>query len=133
VTSLPGTGGGTRLARLSEVAELGSPLPPKYEVRLMPGDCGVPRCGTGGAVVRMGKGVSTPDVSAEERLACMDISSSDSEPGPGESGTAAGGGGGTGRDSAAGARGVGLVLSLGKGGGAARSWFGGGGGTARSR
>lgn len=44
-----------------------------------------------------------PDVSADERLACIDISSSDSDPGPGESGAVAGGGGGgTGLDSAGG-------------------------------
>jgi hypothetical protein len=132
VMGLPGTGGGARLPLRSDVAELRSP-PPKYDVRLAPGDCGVSRAGTGGAPARIGNGVSTPDVSADERLACIDISSSDSDPGPGESGAAAaGGGGGTGLDSVAGTRGVGLLLSLGNGGGAVASCLGGGGGTARS-
>lgn len=72
--------------------------------------------GTAGAVGRGGKGVSMPDMSVEERLACDDSSSSDSEPGPGDI-TAAGGGGGTGRVSADGSRGGAPLLG---GGGTGR-------------
>ena len=74
-------------------------------MRLSSGDLGTSRGGTGGAPVRIGKGGSTPDISVDERLACVDISSSDSEPALGDNWVAAGGGGGTGRDSATGGRG----------------------------
>ncbi len=76
----------------------------------------------GGAPVRIGIGVSSPDMSVDERLACVDISSSDSDPGPGEV-TARGGGGGTARDSTGGGR----EALLGRGGGALRSCAPGGG------
>lgn len=104
VNGLPGTGGGTRLARLSEVADVGSL--PKYEDRLFSGGWTEPDVGIGGAppvAVLMGKGpgVSMPDSSAEDLGGCIEASSSDSEPGPGESGPE-GGGGGTGRDSGGG-------------------------------
>lgn len=108
VRGLPGTGGGTRLARLSDVADMGSL--PKYEDRLFSGDCTDPDVGIGGAapeadLMGNGPGVSMPDSSADDLGGCIDASSSDSDPGPGEIGPE-GGGGGTGRDSGGGGRGA---------------------------
>jgi hypothetical protein len=100
---------------------------PKYELRLSSGDWGglggtSREAGIRGTLVRIGSGVSTPDMSVEERLATLDSSSSDSDPVPGDSVVAPGGGGGTGRDS--GARGVTSALGT---AGTARSCDGGGG------